>query len=309
MAFWAVIGRGARSRETGTGQRPGGWPGALVLMAALLAGLVGGCAPRPPADAVPSDRPAAEILVGCCTGVMPYPDWLLDLAETNVEPLRVLGKIQIRPGRMTAQPELAALLETELRPLDMLFFHSENRVSGRLIPGQFTHGAVYVGSEAKLRAAGLWDLPALRPWHGHIRAGAVYLEAVDGGVRLAPPGIVLDTDAVVALRPRGIDRADALRRGLAQMGVPFDMHFDAGDASRLFCSELIALMFPQAELPRTRVHGRVTILPDAVVAGVLTRDLPFQLVGYVEATRGGGARVQPPQLLAWHIRRAWPGAL
>ncbi|WP_094023390.1 YiiX/YebB-like N1pC/P60 family cysteine hydrolase [Maliponia aquimaris] len=277
-------------------------------MAAVLAGLLAGCAAPPLSDAPVPDRPAAEILSGCCTGDLPYPDWLIRLADANVEPIRAVGKIQFRPGRMTRQPELAALLESELRPLDMLFFHSDNRVSGHLLPGQFTHGAVYVGSEAKLRAAGLWDLPALRPWQGHIRGGAVYLEAVDGGVRLSPPGIVLDTDAVVALRPRGIDRAVSLRRGLAQMGVPFDMHFDAGDRSQLFCAELIALMLPEAELPRTPVHGRVTILPDAVVAGVLTRDLPFQLVGYVEATPGGGARVQPPQLLAWHIRRAWPGA-
>jgi hypothetical protein len=69
---------------------------------------------------------------------------------------------------------------------------------------------------------------------------------------------------------------------------------------------LIALMFAEAELPRTPVPGRETILIDAIVAGALTGDLPFDLVGYVEATPGGGSRVASVQDLAWDLRRNWP---
>jgi len=52
--------------------------------------------------------------------------------------------------------------------------------------------------------------------------------------------------------------------------------------------------------------GRETILIDAIVAGALTGDLPFDLVGYVEATPGGGSRVASVQDLAWDLRRNWP---
>jgi hypothetical protein len=144
------------------------------------------------------------------------------------------------------------------------------------------------------------------PFHDQIRAGNLYLEAVDGGVRLAPAEVVLDTDAVVALRPRPADRARALRRGMAQMGTPFDMRFDAGDPSELFCAELIALMFTEADLPRTPVPGRETILIDGIVAGAISGELPFTLVGYVEATPGGGSRVASVQDLAWDVRQEWP---
>lgn len=272
----------------------------------LAAGALAGCATRPPTEAYFAARAPAEIVQGCCDAGETYPDWLVALADANVEALRQVGLIQFRPGRMTRQPEAVALLKEALRPMDVLFFHSENRVSGLLIPGQFTHGAIYLGTEAQLREAGLWHLPALAPWRDRIRAGAIYLEAVDGGVRLIGPDVVLDTDAVVALRPRGLNRAGALSRGLAQMGVPFDMRFDSSDPSELFCAELIALMFDDAEFPRTPVPGRETILPDAVVAAALSRDLPFGLVGYVVATRGGGARVQPAEALALDIRQSWP---
>ena len=277
----------------------------LARAAALV--LLSGCAqsPAPPSMA---GLPPGQIVAGCCDGAGPYPDWMINLAESNIGTLRRLGLIQLRPGWMVSQPQAVALLESALRPMDVVFFHSDNRVSGLLIPGQFTHGAVYIGTESQLRASGLWHLPALVPFHDQIRAGAVYLEAVDGGVRLAPAEVVLDIDAVVALRSHGTDRAMALERGMEQMGTPFDMRFDAVDASELFCAELISLMFAEAQLPRTLVPGRETILIDGIVAGALSGDLPFTLVGYVEATPGGGSRVTSVTDLAWDVRQEWPGA-
>lgn len=272
----------------------------------LLAGL-GACAAPRVDTAIPAEElTAPQIVAGCCDRAGDYPDWMLELADASSETMRQVGLIQLRPGRMTDQPEARAALVGALQPLDVLFFHSDNRVSGLLIPGQFTHGAVYLGSEAQLRAAGLWNLPALRPYQAQIAAGDIYLEAVDGGVRLIGPEVVLDTDAVVALRPRGISAPATMARGLGMMGVPFDMRFDATDDSALFCAEMIARMYPAADMPRTAVLDRETIVIDGIVAGALAGDLPFGLVGYVEATTGGGARALSARDLAWDIRLEWP---
>ncbi|AHM05348.1 hypothetical protein roselon_03075 [Roseibacterium elongatum DSM 19469] len=233
---------------------------------------------------------------------------MIGIADANIELLRQIGLIQLRPGRMTRQAEATRIVQEALRPLDTVFVHSENRMSGHLIPGQFTHGAVYIGTEAQLRAAGLWHLPALAPYRDQIRAGAVFLEAVDGGVRLIDPATVLNTDAVVILRPETGNRAAILRRGISHMGVPFDMRFDAADPSHLFCAELISLMYPAADLPRLTAYGRETILIDAIVAGALTGDLPFAVVGYVETNARGGARALSTRDLAWRIRQAWDDA-
>ena len=121
-----------------------------------------------------------------------------------------------------------------------------------------------------------------------------------------PPATVLDTDALLALRPQGVDQAGALSRGIDRMGVPFDMRFDAEDHSELFCAELIDLMFSEIDLPRIFVSGRETILIDAIVARALSGELAFRMVGYVKATSRGGLQVLSPKELAWDVGRAWP---
>jgi hypothetical protein len=281
--------------------------GSRLAVALSLAG----CTAAPVVtDAQDTARAPGEIVSGCCTGTGDYPIWAIELADANVEIMREVGQIELRRGRLEAAPEARALVEAVLQPMDVVFVHNRNRVSGQLIPGQFTHGAVYLGTEAQLRAAGLWQLAALAPHRDEIAAGAVYLEAVDGGVRLATGDVVLNTDAVVALRPQGMDRAAALGRGLDRMGVPFDMHFDATDESALFCAELIGEIYPAAPLPRTPVPlpNRETILIDRIVAGALTGDLPFGLVGYVKADAGGGVAALSARDLARDIRAAWPEA-
>lgn len=279
-------------------------PFATLAMALSLAG----CAVAPVVTAPPdSALTPKEIVAECCTGAGNYPAWAIEFADANVELIRQVGLIQLRRGRLERVPEARELVETALQPLDVVFVSNRNRVSGQLIPGQFTHGALYIGTEAQLKAAGLWQLPALAPYHDAIAAGKVYLEAVDGGVRLTSGDVVLNTDAVVALRPQGMNRTAALRRGLGRMGVPFDMHFDATDGSELFCAELIGEVFPAAHLPRTPVPlpGRETIMIDGIVAGALTGDLPFALVGYVKAMPSGGAAAVSTEDLARDIRAAW----
>lgn len=280
--------------------------GALAPVSAALALM--GCAAAPVvSDAPDTARTPSEIVSGCCSGTGDYPPWAIELADANVELMRRIGLIQLRRGRLERVPRARALVEAALRPGDVVFVHNRNRVSGQLIPGQFTHGAFYVGTEAQLRAAGLWDLPALAPYRDRIAGGNVYLEAVDGGVRLTTGDVVLNTDAVVALRPQGMERAAALRRGVERMGVPFDMRFDSTDGSELFCAELIGEIYPAAPLPRTPVPlpGRETIMIDAIVAEVLSGKLPFALVGYVRADARGGVAALSAADLARDIRAAW----
>lgn len=255
----------------------------------------------------PAQAPA-DIVLGCCDRSGIYSDWVIGLADGNAEIIRRVGGLRVRPGRLVRHEKAQALILDALRPLDIVFMNSKNRMSGLLIPGHFTHGAIYIGTEAQLRAQGYWSVPSLAPWRDKISSGSVFLEAVDGGVRLVPPATVLDTDALLVLRPQGVNKANALSRGINRMGVPFDMRFDASEPSALFCAELIDLIFPEIDLPRMSVSDRETILIDAIVAGALSGDLTFDMVGYVKATRRGGLRTLSPHGLARDVRRAWPNA-
>ncbi|MEZ5722431.1 MAG: hypothetical protein R3D59_12895 [Paracoccaceae bacterium] len=245
-----------------------------------------------------------EIVAGCCTGDDTYPEWVIAFAEANIETVRQLGLIQLRPAASCAIRPPARSPEGALQPLDLACSStSDNRVSGLLIPGQFTHSAVYVGTEAQ---------PG--PGSGTCRRSSGATRS-----RRAPPISKRSTAGCVSRPPRWCSTptrwpfcarswigAEACP-GLARMGVlPTTCAFDAADGSELFCAELIDEMFLAAILPRTEVPGRETILIDAVVVGALADELPFGLVGYVRASADGSVRALSAQELARDIRRGWP---
>ena len=276
---------------------------ALLSLALVLAGC-GGLEPLVEVD--PAATPASIVAECCTSGVENFPDWAISLMEANPGFVRRIMLLQFRPGRLTQTPEAMALVTEALRPLDLVLINSDNRMTGLAIAGHFSHSATYLGTEAQLRAAGLWDLPALAPYRAAIAEGAIFLEAHDGGVKLQHAGIVLDGDAVLILRPQGMDRQRLLRRGLGLIGTPFDTAFDAGDDSRLFCAELIEAVYPQARVPMVEVYGRQTILIDAVAAAALSGEMPFAFVGYVEGGPRVGVRALSARDVARRLRTAWP---
>ena len=75
-----------------------------MLAGTVVGAMLSGCASlsAPPADI---DLPPGQIVTGCCDGAGIYPDWMIALADANVGALRRLGLIQLRPGRMTTQPQ------------------------------------------------------------------------------------------------------------------------------------------------------------------------------------------------------------
>ena len=272
----------------------------------ICAGLSGCGVPTGPVDPPDPDLRAPAIVAGCCTQAERYPDWMVDLATANSDLVREIGKVQLRSGRLADQDEALDLVLDTLRPLDVVLLQSPNRVSNLLIPGRFTHGAMYLGTEAELRAAGLWHLSALDPVREQIADGEVFLEAVDVGVRTEHPDVVLDTDGVVLLRPDISDPDAALERALSYLGTPFDMAFDASDTEAVFCAQLLALTFPGLGIRQSEVYGRTTILLDRIIADALSGDVAMRYIGYLEASARGGVRVLSQEDLAWRLREAWP---
>lgn len=283
--------------------------GAVVRGALIAAPLVlAGCGGLPPLVDVPDPAASpAQIVAGCCVGGLePLPGWVISMMEANPGFVRRVALLQFRPGRLTQSSEAMALVSDALRPFDLVLINSNNRATGLMFPGHFIHSATYVGTEAQLRAAGLWDMPALAPHRAAIAAGATFLESHDGGVKLQRADIVLDGDAVMILRPKGMDRRKLLARSMPLIGTPFDTAFDAGDDTRLFCAELIAAVYPRARVPTVEVYGRQTILIDSVAAAALSGKMPFSFVGYVEAGPQVGVRVLSARDVARRLRTAWP---
>lgn len=283
----------------------GTWPDARRAAAAVLALaamlLLAACAHQDPPGGSQAGR--------CCGGdAERQPDWLVAVAEPLAPALgRIVGHIAWRRGYLS-DPAAQAEILSELQPLDVVFVSSKGRLSGHTIPGLFQHAAVYVGSEADLRALGMWSHPAVVPHREAIRRGAVFIEADMRGVHLSPASVVLNTDRMAATRPRiGTPRwkQRAVATLFGDLGRPFDFSFDATRPERLFCAELVCRAMPELRLPRDTVYGRETIIPDRIAYESALGRSRLAFRRYVAAD-ADGRREGSRGTLAADIRRAWP---
>lgn len=218
-----------------------------------------------------------------------YPPWVIELIDPVAEPFgRAAAHVVWRKGRIGGQKEAMALLTRTLRPLDVVLTKSRGRLTGRLIPGQFTHAVVYLGGERALKALGVWDAPEVRPHRAAIRAGKVWIEAVSRKVKLSPVNKAIDADQLVVLRASlGEAAGRKAARGLfAHLGVPYDFHLDAGDSDALFCAELVDHAMALG-LPRREQYGRATIVPAEIAAAALEGRSRLSFVLYLKSDRDG----------------------
>lgn len=282
----------------------GGWRRlALLFILFCAAGLLQAC--------TTAEAPAAYAgLDACCNNNERLPPWLVRIAEPAAPVIgKIIGNIHWRSGYLGNARARDAVL-SRLRPMDVIVVSSKGRLSGHTIPGLFQHAAVYVGSEADLKAMGIWSDPVVVPYQSRIRAGARFIEADQKGVHLSLPKIVLDTDRVVVTRPtiatRNWKRRSALRL-FGRLGTPFDFNFDSTTPQRLFCAELVCRAIPELRLPRYMVYGRPTIIPDSIAVRVARGSPTLSLVAYVRGTPSG-FELRSRSQLAQDIAMHWAGA-
>lgn len=150
--------------------------------------------------------------------------------------------LQYRPALDTTVFEPMHAL---LRPGDVLLVRAEQKVTTALLPGFWTHAAMYLGTTdeiAKLAASLPSDVP--RCWESQSSADqrfGLVLEAISPGVILSPLEKCLFADHVLVLRPNVTEpeRAAALIEALGHVGKPYDFEFDFSTTTRLVCTELV----------------------------------------------------------------------
>ena len=214
------------------------------------------------------------------------------------------------PGRLSGNVRAEAALTEQLQPLDLVFTGNKSYIWGNIIPGRFTHGVVYLGTEAQLRRAGLWELAALAPLRDDIRAGKLFVEAVTPKVRTISATKLIEADTAAILRPRLGENArrQAYATLARNIGVPYDFAFEVATTDKLACTELVNLAMPGLEFTTREAYGREVIFPDEVVAQAI-RGESMRVVGYMVGTDGGFAWRNTQSLMA-DIAAYWgvPGA-
>lgn len=197
------------------------------------------------------------------------------------------------PGLLVDQPGALEAVLDRAQPFDLLLTANKTYPGGRLVPGRFTHSSVYIGTEAQLRAIGLWNSPAIRPIQDDIRAGRTFVEAIRPVVRMSTPEALLQSDAVALLRPQLSFRQkqQALTVLVDKLGTPFDFWFDNNTPDVLSCTELIGMAMPSLDFTIRSPYGRPAAMPDDVVAQAI-RGERMRFIEQVRGLKGGGFVVE-----------------
>lgn len=193
------------------------------------------------------------------------------------------------PGLLTGKTDAHAAILAPLQPFDILLVSNHSYQVGRLMPGRFSHSVIYLGTEAELRAAGLWSLPAFVPWHDEIRAGNTMIEAASPDVHLVSPRKTFEVDQVLAMRPAlsADEKRRALERLMPIMGKPFNFGLGIDPAAERFaCTGLVYHAMPELGFTLREVYGQTVLMPDDVAAQAVRGERLMPLV-YVAGTEDG----------------------
>ena len=191
------------------------------------------------------------------------------------------GIIVARRGKLDELPkEKQSEIIANLQPLDILLEKAPFRLTDYLIPGYWSHVALWSGTEEELSKLGVWDeLPAIyneakETYHysgpdfqDAIRNGHMVIEALRPGVQINTLQHFLNIDDLGVIRYNDLtleNKRSYLLNTFAQIGKSYDFNFDVESKNEIVCSELIYVSFDDLDWNTTKTVGRYTISPDNV---------------------------------------------
>jgi hypothetical protein len=203
----------------------------------------------------------------------------------------LVGQVELRRGKLADRPAWTDFVTARLRPGDLLLEKTPFRLTDKFIPGHFGHVAMYVGTEAELRALGLWDHPWVARHHDAIRAGRTIVEALREGTTMNSVAHFLNIDDLAILRPKSEAIAQpevmrAIQLAFGHVGKQYDFRFDNNTWDSIVCSELAFQTYVDVHWSVGRALASYTIAPDdvAIFAGS-DGSRPFELVTFVHDGR------------------------
>jgi hypothetical protein len=230
----------------------------------------------------------------------------------------VVGLYEERKGLLYNMPQAERDgLISEMKPLDILFEKTPFRLTDKFIPGHFGHVAIFLGTEEQLKDLRVWDqIP--RDVQTRVRSGHYIVEALRPGVQINSIDHFLNIDDFMVIRDTRSNITDDYRRqavltSVAQLGKEYDFNFDVTTTTRIVCSEIAYVVYPDIVWPTTTTLKRNTISPDNVAVMAqgpqrifeptiiyhngkrITKDLNRTLDLLLEATDASYAEVEKSQ--------------
>ena len=221
-------------------------------------------------------------------------------------------------------PDVLGPLRPQLQPGDVLLCRAEGKLTAALLPGFWSHAAIYLGSRAELESLNMRAQPHAASHWDEIPEDSgplgCVIEAVAPRVRISPLETCLNADHVIVFRP-AVSReeiAAALGEAFGHLGKPYDFEFDFNVSSRIVCTELVYRCYHHRgpiQFPLVKRLGRFTLTGDDVVhlaldelnkAGELGNG-PLRPVGLILKRRDGRAHAVRPERIVPLLRRIRAG--
>ncbi len=202
----------------------------------------------------------------------------------------IAGSIKWRKGYLFENKSAIDIAKSSLRPMDIILEKTPFILTDKLIPGHYGHVAIYLGTKEQLLEINMWNHPDIIPYQDLIESGNTILEAVRSGVRMNSVEEFMNVDEMIIIRkdlesmpPDMI--AEQIRRGMDQMGKPYDFNFDISTLDKLVCSEMVYIMFGNVSWPTRYRVGRPTITPDDIAEVLFYKNTKLKLNKYMISTK------------------------
>jgi len=211
---------------------------------------------------------------------------------------RFAGLHLVSKPRHVLTPDVLGALRPQLQPGDVLLCRAEGKLTAELLPGFWSHAAIYLGSREELLPLEVSSQPlAARHWAEMPEVPAplgCVIEGVAPRVRIAPLELSMEADHLLVLRPRISPNQMTLALGEAfgHLGKPYDFEFDFNSTSRVVCTELVYRSYQGTgaiQFPLVKRLGRFTLSGDDIAH--------FALDEWERAGGTGQALLQPAAMI------------
>lgn len=201
-----------------------------------------------------------------------------------------------RKGRIHRNPEMRALVESKLKPLDLVFEKRTFVLANYTIPGHFGHVGIWLGSKEELIELGIWDQEYFKPFQTHVEAGRKIFELRKPGVNFQGLDTFLNLDEFAITRVTNLENVQTIYANLfSQVDKKYDFKFDSRTADKITCSELITFSYGDISWNETKTLFQMSLRPDDLAVKTLEAGSGHELILYLK----GNKKKQPVSVLGF----------
>ena len=191
-----------------------------------------------------------------------------------------------RQGHIGNNPEIKSLVESKLKPLDLVYEKRTFVLSNYTIPGHWGHVGIWLGTKAELIALGIWDQEYFKPFQKEVEAGRSIVEIRKHGINFQGLDTFLNLDEFAISRVNNLENVPSIFENIfSQAEKKYDFKFDSRTADKITCSELITFSYGDIKWHETKTLFQMNLRPDDIAAMTLDEASGHELVLYLKGNK------------------------